>query len=363
MQATARLRGGECLSKEYRHYSEPLRWRCAQGHEWEVMPAGILNNGTWCRRCSGKAKRSIADARELARERGGRCLSKEYVNGSTPLRWRCREGHEWRAAFGNVRTGSWCPRCAVRNPISIEELHEVARERGGECLSSEYGHSRAKLRWRCAEGHEWRATGYRVARKGYWCRICSARLSDGLERMHAVARERGGECLEREYRGAEVKARWRCAEGHTWRAMFHNVANGSWCPKCAQRERSRLAPFRGAATKHGGELLSVDVGSAADVARWRCAEGHEFRMTVAKVLGGAWCARCDRDGAELERGSIAARVRAWCRRRTEPFTTEDLAAAMPGMKRTTLNATLNRMVKQGDTIQRADKPGRFRQRV
>lgn len=137
MQAIAGERGGECLSTEYRHFSEPLRWRCAKGHVWEAKPGGIVNVGTWCRRCAGKEKHSLEEVRALARERGGECLSSEYVNTTTPLRWRCQHGHEWRAAFGNVRGGSWCPKCAVRNPLSIEEMRSVAIARGGACLSDE----------------------------------------------------------------------------------------------------------------------------------------------------------------------------------------------------------------------------------
>ena len=44
----------------------------------------------------------------------------------------------------------------VKKPLTIEEMHEIARSRGGTCLSETYVSS--KLRWRCAQGHEWEAT-------------------------------------------------------------------------------------------------------------------------------------------------------------------------------------------------------------
>ena len=36
----------------------------------------------------------------------------------------------------------------------IEKMREAARERGGECLSDDYVNANTKLKWRCAEGHE-----------------------------------------------------------------------------------------------------------------------------------------------------------------------------------------------------------------
>lgn len=71
---------------------------------------------------------------------------------------------------------------------------------GGACISSEYRHNRGKLRWRCAEGHEWETTAD-IVKRGCWCPICSdkARLSDlkaqSFLRVQAIAREKGGRCL------------------------------------------------------------------------------------------------------------------------------------------------------------------------
>lgn len=190
MQAIARERGGACLSTEYRHFSEPLRWRCAKGHVWDAKPGGVVNNGAWCRRCAGKEKHTLVEVRALARERGGECLSTEYVNLSTPLRWRCKRGHEWRAAFGNVRSGSWCPKCAVRNPLSIDEMRAVTRSRGGACLSTDYVNPRVKLRGVAPRGTSGtrRGTPWRARGSGAGCaRGASMTGSSGCARSRESA--------------------------------------------------------------------------------------------------------------------------------------------------------------------------------
>ena len=50
--------------------------------------------------------------RQIAKERGGRCLSDTYVNAHTLLFWECRHGHRWRATPNKVQQGRWCPVCA-----------------------------------------------------------------------------------------------------------------------------------------------------------------------------------------------------------------------------------------------------------
>lgn len=60
-----------------------------------------------------KRAERLKELQELARSRGGECLSTEYVNMKTPVLWRCAEGHEWFALVNNVKNPphSWCAVC------------------------------------------------------------------------------------------------------------------------------------------------------------------------------------------------------------------------------------------------------------
>lgn len=110
----AKERGGECLAEHWKGDSTKIRWKCSKGHEWLAKP-NTIKSGRWCLRCAGLAKRTIEEMRQVAAQRGGKCLSVEYVNTQTKLRWRCREGHEWSAKPGNIiHAKSWCPVCRDR---------------------------------------------------------------------------------------------------------------------------------------------------------------------------------------------------------------------------------------------------------
>ena len=109
------------------------------------------------------AKLTIEQMHALAKAKKGVCLSTKYVSAKTKLRWRCSEGHEWETTPDKVKQGKWCPRCGIARVASahagtIEQMHALAKSKKGVCLSTVYVNSYTKLRWRCAEGHEWETT-------------------------------------------------------------------------------------------------------------------------------------------------------------------------------------------------------------
>jgi hypothetical protein len=172
MRAMAQEHGGLCLSTEYRNLLTRLRWQCAVGHVWEAAPHGLRQYGAWCPQCAHeKLKLRIEDMHAAARQRGGECLSTAYVNNETRLRWRCAQGHEWDAKPLHIRLGTWCPACA-RPSYTIADMRSIAGERGGECLSQEYVNNMTKLQWRCGQGHEWSTTLATIL-ADHWCPECA----------------------------------------------------------------------------------------------------------------------------------------------------------------------------------------------
>jgi hypothetical protein len=176
---------------------------------------------------------------QLARARGGECLSSRYVDAATKLRWRCEAGHEWRAVPGSVVQGTWCPRCRLRGGhslarLTIEIMREMAQARGGKCLSKEYHASKVALRWRCARGHVWSALPFNI-RKGGWCPVCAHSARGTLEGMRAIATERGGRCLTPTWNNNKQPLRFECARRHRFSQLAGVVKTGVWCPSCKKR--------------------------------------------------------------------------------------------------------------------------------
>jgi hypothetical protein len=177
MKQIATARGGQCLSETYVNGATKLKWRCAEDHEWEAQPTQV-KRGTWCPDCAGTKKLSLELLQDEARRHGGKLLSTEYLDSHSPLLWECQEGHRWEATAAKVRYGTWCPQCAGKARLSIEEMQALAGSRGGKCLSKRYVNNRTPLKWRCAKGHVWKASPNMIKPSGYgergtWCPTCA----------------------------------------------------------------------------------------------------------------------------------------------------------------------------------------------
>jgi len=121
----------------------------------------------------------LKEFQEIAREHGGECLSTEYNNSITKLNFRCKEGHEFEARAASVKyIETWCPTCAKKKKLTLEEFQEIAKERGGVCLSTEYDNSFTKLEFLCARGHRFEAKPVNVKNNDSWCPICSEGTSE-----------------------------------------------------------------------------------------------------------------------------------------------------------------------------------------
>lgn len=303
-RAIAAEHGGELLSDRWKGSETLMRWRCAVGHEWETKAAHV-RRGTWCPKCAGRRRYTLEDMRELARERGGECLSEEYTTTLGKLRWRCEQGHEWVTTPNTILGGSWCRYCGLGQK-SITEMRAHAATRGGECLSEQYTNKNEKLRWRCGEGHEWEATPGHVINSGSWCPYCAGMIVT-IEDMRAVAAERGGQCLSRTYRGSHVKLLFECGEGHRWRAAPAEVRYATWCPKCAGTAPRTLSEMKAVAKARGGRCLSREYANMSTPLRWRCGEGHEWEATAGHVIHSeSWCPYCVGRASMAEMQAIAA---------------------------------------------------------
>ncbi len=241
MQALAKRHDppGVCLSKKYSGNKVKLWWRCGNGHtKWDASPASVAT-GSWCPTCADRPRKTIKDMHQLARSKkpSGWCLSKKYVSTHAKLKWKCHYGHIWLARPSKIQSGQWCPDCGGKKKSSIEDMRKTGRKMGGWCLSDEYINDSSPLKWKCgACAHEWFATPSNIKR-GKWCPQCgimkrAAAQKGTLHDCQDVAKSRGGLCLSESYVSTHTNLEWQCKAGHTWQAAPANIKRGTWCPHC-----------------------------------------------------------------------------------------------------------------------------------
>jgi len=362
MQELAGVKGGECVSPEYVNAHFKLRWQCGRLHQWDATPNDI-RNGRWCPHCSRRAKKNLEDMQIMAKEKGGECLSTAYINSTNKLRWRCAEGHEWDAMQGSIQQGGWCPTCSAGNS------ERISRDIFEQLLNHPF--PKARPSWlRNDRGHQMELDGYshvlRVAfeyqgvqhyapvalfhrgtktlmrrnaddkKKHSLCREHSVTLVDipytvplddvpeyvfraihdrgltysmqapetvrvarnilpeNLRKVQEMANEKGGECLATAYINNRTKLQWKCAKGHEWSAVASSIQGGGWCPECANdAKRLSIEDMQKIANEKGGKCLSTVYVNIRNKLRWQCAKGHEWLAKPGGIRNASvWCPKC-----------------------------------------------------------------------
>ncbi len=240
--AIAKERGGTCVSTEYINTSTPMRWKCANSHEWTATLNNIKNHKRWCLHCTVNRPLTIENAKQLACSKNGLCISTEYININTPMQWQCMKGHIWTATFHSIKNGKrWCPHCAGNRPLTIENAKQLACSKNGLCISTEYINVNVPMQWHYSEGHEWNASFNNIKNGKKWCPHCAGNRPLTIENAKQLACNRNGTCLSKYFTNSRSTLLWKCAEGHLWTASFSSVKHSnSWCPFCSKYKREKL---------------------------------------------------------------------------------------------------------------------------
>jgi hypothetical protein len=233
IQKLAEKNGGKCLSSTYKNVNIPLTWKCkySEHPSWNV-PANNIIKGSWCPYC--RLNHFLVPLKNKIIKNNGQWVSGQYINSYTKIKVKCNKNHIWYAKPAAIIRGHWCKQCSHdrKKNKTLIALYHMVEEKQGEVLSKRYEGSISKVKIRCKNGHVFYISQSKLS-QGIWCLKCSIikRLGD-LNDIHKIAKERGGKCMSNTYEGAHYKLKFRCINKHTWHAKPNAIKNGTWCPEC-----------------------------------------------------------------------------------------------------------------------------------
>ena len=105
---------------------------------------------------------------------GWKCLDIEiFETSKTLLNFECQFGHRWACNYNRIYNGTHCPYCANKAKLTIELLQDIAKKKGGKLLSTEYINNKKKLLWECCKGHQfWNTASLVKNSQKQWCPRC-----------------------------------------------------------------------------------------------------------------------------------------------------------------------------------------------
>ena len=295
LQEFAKNKGGKCLSADYYNVFTKYVWQCNKGHIFELNWQNAQNY--WCSQCNLEKNNDdrLQNAKKYAEAKGGKLISSKYLGSHTRHQWMCKNGHIFSASIDHVLRGdTWCSVCKGTRH-HIDDFRKVALENGGECLSNEYINDTTKLKFRCKNGHEWSSFPLPIL-DGQWCARCKG-WNKTIEEIRNLAKSKGGECLSTEYINAHTLLEWKCEKGHIWKARYNTILI-SWCPKCGSKsmgEKHRkwtLHKANAKASQRGGKCIEIFWENGKCKGKFECFKGHQWVTSPNNIKRGTWCPIC-----------------------------------------------------------------------
>lgn len=115
------------------------------------------------------SRKKIEELKNIAFERGGKLISDVYLGYHVPLLWECKNNHQWKSSVGSVKDNkSWCPKC-VKNRRLDKNILNLMLPSGWECLKC-VG-SKGKSKWKCENNHII-VKSWTILKGKFYCKLC-----------------------------------------------------------------------------------------------------------------------------------------------------------------------------------------------
>ena len=171
--------------------------------------------------------------------------------------------------------------------------------------------SQKNVWWKCDKGHEWRA---KILNRnhGYGCPYCSGRLAiKGVNDLQTVNPDLAKEWHYEKNNSltpmdvlpsSDVKAWWKCDQGHEWQTQIKVRSKGAGCPYCSgrvaitgQNDLKTVNPTLAEEwnyERNGNSLPGNFLPNSGKKVWWKCSKGHEWEQTIDKRTNGVGCPYC-----------------------------------------------------------------------
>lgn len=254
---------------------------------------------------SKKNKISLKQCQELAKKFNGQFLSIECKDSKTKYKWKCDKNHIWLANYSFVKQGFWCKLCLDNflNERKILEFCDLAKKYNGEIVSTEYTTSRAKYLWKCCNNHEFYKKYEEVKNCKIFCTKCNS-LKVTINDCINLATNKKGLFLSTEYISTSTKYEWQCENEHRWLANYENIKKGTWCPECsiiigAKKRSNNINDCFELARQRHFEFLSKEFFNTKTLYVWKCKNGHVWKASYTNIKKGTECPKCSKKYSKI----------------------------------------------------------------
>ena len=185
-------------------------------------------------------RKTIKEVREYFKSEGCKLLERKYVNAQTKMKYMCSCGDTSYINLNNFQNGKrcGCGRKGVRL-FSTERIKEEVESLGYKFISEKFENQVHTITCICTCGKE-RICQLKNIRKGKGgCKGClDKRFALNYTEVEEFFKLQGCVLLEKEYKNARKKLKYKCKCGNVSVICFYSFKNGNRCKECGIRKNS-----------------------------------------------------------------------------------------------------------------------------
>jgi hypothetical protein len=281
-----------------------IRVICPSEHEYYTSYSNF-KSGCRCSKCSGNAKKTIEEVREVCSKNGFILLSSEYLNYKSPLRCECSFGHVVNISYSNIVSGNGCDVCRLldKKPDFNTVKHEF-EVRGFSLLQDYCDTVRDQIQCICPNGHK-TTMCFDKLKHGSMCKVCyneSQKLK--LEEVKKTFLEEGYVVEQDYYINSDEPIRCVCPKGHHTSIRYNLFKSlGNRCGICFKENQKLDIQYVREYLSTYGYILNQDYFDGVDkLTDCVCPNGHEISIRFSGFKRGKRCGKChpSRSKPEIE---------------------------------------------------------------
>jgi DNA-directed RNA polymerase subunit RPC12/RpoP len=280
----------QLLTIEYINSKQKLGYICPKGHEHSISWDN-WKSGKRCPYCAKNGKPDVEFIRSDFAKEGYWLLTNEYINAHQKLEYICPNNHKHVVSWGKWRSGRRCPYCSSKVKKTIEFIKSEFAKEDYKLLITEYINCKQKLDYICPKGHRHNIT-WGSWKSGSRCPYCANRSPITIEFVRSKFAGEGYILLIEKYINSKQKLDYMCPEGHKYNICWGNWQQGKRCPYCIGNGKLNIEFIKSEFEKEGYRLLATRYNNACQKLKYICPNNHRHNVSWNKWQQGRRCPYC-----------------------------------------------------------------------
>lgn len=246
-------RGLDLPVEEYKGAKIKIKHKCSKGHIYKQRPDSHLRREK-CSKCNSIKMNMLR--RKTSEKYYQECKEKsldlpieDYINSSTKIKHKCKDGHIYYQRPNDHLRGKGCPICKGNKKKTSEEYYQECKAKGLDLPIEDYRGALVKIKHKCKQKHIYeQKPSEHLHSSG--CPKCGRRkmvISRTGKNKKKTTEEYLQECKSKgldlpieDYINANTKIKHKCSKGHIYEQTPSDHLQKYGCPICNESHGERF---------------------------------------------------------------------------------------------------------------------------